>query len=198
MVDRRRVGREEHRLAWHLVRQKLKVVQQAPCGPYRIDVGIWPVAVEVHCSRTSPERSAQLMSRAQYLIEHGWSVFYLWLAGHERFSAGRWGAPPEIAFYREQVLAGEARPYRRSRSGGTPKIEGEMVNGRLVVGLAPEPLPGGFTSPHAHSIWAALTDEERASWNRRETQLCPTGGLEPYQKRAIVVGRGYYRRKIWV
>ncbi len=41
------LGREEHRLAWHLVRQKLKVVQQAPCGPYRIDVGIWPVAVEV-------------------------------------------------------------------------------------------------------------------------------------------------------
>ncbi len=141
MVDRRRVGREEHRLAWHLVRQKLKVVQQAPCGPYRIDVGIWPVAVEVHCNSTSPERFPKLMSRAQYLIEHGWSVFYLWLAGHETFWTGRWGAPPEIAFYRKQVLAGEARPFRMSRICGRPDDEGEIVDGRLVVGIPPSRCP---------------------------------------------------------
>ncbi|RZU33395.1 hypothetical protein BKA19_3117 [Blastococcus saxobsidens] len=185
-------------MAWHLVRQKLKVVQQAPCGPYRIDVGIWPVAVEVHSSDTAPERYPHLMSRAQYLIEHGWSVFYLWLGRHGKFLTGKWGTPSEIAFYRHQVLAGDARPFRMSRIGGVPHDEGEIVDGRLVVGIAPDPLPENFTSPLAHSIWAALSDEERAAWKRRETQLCPTGGVEPYEKTPIVVGRGYYRRKIWI
>ncbi len=215
MVDGR-VGREEQRLAWHLVRQKLKVVRQAPCGPYRIDVGIWPVAVEIHSSRSAPERFPKLMLRAQYLIEHGWSVLYLWLSPDSRFTTGPWGAPAHIAHYRRQVLAGTARPFRMSYYDGSPDDEGEVVDGRLVLGFAPE-LPQRWNYPLIYEQWCQLTTEagQRRSRRvpavpkRRRHRAMSTGTAaltverpprrrSSALRRAIVVGRGYYRRKIWM
>src|SRR3954467_10994213 len=94
------IGREEARLAAALDKLGMAPIPQQRCGPYRIDVGVWPVAVEVHTMTSSLQRVPTLMRRAAYLMEQGWAMFFLQIGRRDFHSR----APREIHQYQLDVL----------------------------------------------------------------------------------------------
>lgn len=76
-----RIGRWEKELTDELIGRGLPVRPQQAVGPYNLDLGIRPVAVEVHSESTMPHRITRHRERLEYLINREWLVVYVLAAG---------------------------------------------------------------------------------------------------------------------
>lgn len=90
---------------------------QKACGPYNIDIGLAPVAVEVHMATAHPMRSARQRERVVYLADHGWCTLYVWLVPRTEATDS---AADEIVAHVERARADPSavREYRVIRGGG--------------------------------------------------------------------------------
>ena len=90
-----------------------------------LDVGLEPLAVEVHTSSVPPWVSEALYDRALWLLTHGWALAYLWLREGGEF------APEGV-----DTLT---KHYHRQRANPVPSYvvsgpEGQRLhNGQVVL-----------------------------------------------------------------
>lgn len=73
-----KAGWGERMLQRMLAERGMDTVCQLACGPYNLDLGARPVAVEVHTATGHPFNRADLRERTDYLTDRGWTVVYVW------------------------------------------------------------------------------------------------------------------------
>lgn len=76
---------------------------------YDVDLGLFPLAVEVHCDKTHPRYRTVFHERSSWLIRQGWAIAYVWLyKGHSHTEQ----VIDELVDFYEEVKKGHADRYR--------------------------------------------------------------------------------------
>ena len=73
------MGSFEHELGDMLSNRGLHPIPQQPVLGYNVDLGIAPIAVEVHVGAGHPLSDAIKRKRTKKIIECGWFVLYVWI-----------------------------------------------------------------------------------------------------------------------
>ena len=69
----------EGKLQAMLEAKGLSPIPQQPIENYNLDLGLAPIAVEVHVSANNPLTDRRLRKRIKKLLELGWPVVYVWI-----------------------------------------------------------------------------------------------------------------------
>lgn len=72
-------GLFEERVIYWLRRKGIRGIWQQPIEGYNLDIGVEPIAVEVHVAANHPLTDARLRKRTEKLRNLGWSVLYIWI-----------------------------------------------------------------------------------------------------------------------
>lgn len=73
------VGRFEEFFITELTSRGFDVISQEVVSSYNVDVGLFPVAVEIHVAANHPYTDKRLRKRTKKLLEAGRSVLYVWI-----------------------------------------------------------------------------------------------------------------------
>lgn len=79
------VGRYEGLLKVMLESRGFKPVSQQAVGGYNLDLGIAPVAVEIHVATNNPLSEGRYRKRAKYLARRNWFTVYVWITAAHPF-----------------------------------------------------------------------------------------------------------------
>lgn len=75
------ISKTERILAGWLLEKGISVIHQQAVGPYNIDLGAYPVAVEVFGGNwhATGKHAARLPERVNYLFNRGWNILIIWV-----------------------------------------------------------------------------------------------------------------------
>lgn len=83
-----RVGRFEDILMRMLRRRGLRPIPQEAFLGYNLDLGLIPIAVEVHVSANNPTADRKIRKRIENILEGGRWVIYVWITAAHPLSKG--------------------------------------------------------------------------------------------------------------
>lgn len=110
-------GAGERLLGSWLVEMGFPYTPQLAVGPYNLDLAVGNIAVEVHMASRQPSSSPGTRKRIEYLLNHDWSVIYIWIS-HSHFLTEAAAYEVVALDYRLSRLPSGGREYRVVRGDG--------------------------------------------------------------------------------
>ena len=129
-----RKGSGEFEVCQALKKMGLNPIHQFAINKYNIDIGLFPIAVEIHITTTSPHKIPFVKNKIEYLTNHGWSILFIHVYSaieitniHIDYIFSYFHAvcanPALIGEYRVIGRRGELKPCSRLNFNKLPLIE---------------------------------------------------------------------------